>query len=103
MFKDAQKQVDDWVQGYKVPYWPIMDNLAHLTEEVGEVARALNHQFGSKPKKDTEAQQHLDEELADVLFTVICIANSQNINLDDAFAKVMNKCYTRDKDRFERK
>lgn len=103
MFKDAQKSVDDWVQGYKVPYFPPMDNLARLVEEVGEVARILNHQFGSKPKKKTEDTQDLGEELADVLFAVICIANSQHINLDDAFAKVMHKCHTRDKDRFEKK
>lgn len=103
MFKDAQKQVDDWVQQYKTPYWPIMDNLARLVEEVGEVARVINHEFGSKPKKSTEAAQRLDEELADLLFSIMCIANSQNINLDDAFAKTMNKCYTRDKDRFERR
>lgn len=103
MLKDAQKQVDDWVQGYTVPYWPVMDNLARLVEEVGEVARILNHQFGSKPKKQTEDNQHLDEELADILFSVICIANSQGIDLDTAFEKVMQKCYSRDKNRFERK
>lgn len=103
MLREAQKQVDDWAQQYKVPYWPPMDNLAHLIEEVGEVARIFNHQFGSKPKKPTEDEQHLDEELADVLFTLICIANSQGIDLDAALAKVFDKINTRDKNRFEKK
>ena len=103
MLSEAQKQVDNWVQGYKVPYWPPMDNLACLVEEVGEVARIMNHLYGSKPKKLNESEQHLDEELGDVLFTLICIANSQGLNLDEAFAKVMHKCRNRDGDRFEKK
>ena len=102
-FKNAQKQVDNWVKQYKAGYWPPLDNLARLVEEVGEVARVLNHRFGSKPKKETEDEQDLGEELADVLFSVICIANSQNIDLDEAFEKVMAKCNGRDKDRFEKR
>lgn len=102
MLKDAQKTVDDWVRGYKTPYWPPMDNLARLVEEVGEVARSMNHKFGSKPPKPGEVDD-LEGELGDVLFSLICIANSQNIDLDNAFEKVMHKCHTRDKDRFEKK
>lgn len=101
--KEIQKQVDDWVLQYKVPYWPVFEQLARLTEEVGELARELNHRYGSKPKKPSEELKELDDELADVIFTVVCMANSQGIDLDAGFKRVMDKCYGRDKDRFEKK
>ena len=103
MFKDAQQQIDNWVQGYEKPYWEPLSQLARLTEEVGEVARLLNHLYGDKPKKQSEAQQELAEELADVLFALICIANRHDIDLDEAFEKVMKKSYTRDEKRFVKK
>jgi NTP pyrophosphatase (non-canonical NTP hydrolase) len=95
--KNIQKRVDDWVQQYKVPYWQPLEIMARLTEEVGELARELNHRFGPKKKKDTEDTKEIEDELADILFTVSCMANS--LNLD----RVMDKCYGRDKDRFEKK
>ena len=100
---DYQKQVDDWVQGYKTPYWAPLSQLARLTEEVGELARILNHKYGDKPKKPTEEPDDLEGELGDILFDVICLANSEGIDLDKAIQKVIDKSRTRDADRFEKK
>jgi len=103
MLKDAQKQVDDWAQGFKVPYWEPLAQLAALTEEVGEAARLLNHMYGPKQKKAEEAAQELGGEVVDVIFAALCIANKHGIDLDMEFQKKMDKCYGRDKDRFEKK
>jgi len=101
--RSYQQEIDDTVQQYAKPYWDPLSNLARLSEEVGEVARILNHQYGDKPKKNDEAHQDLGDELADVLYTVMCIANSQNIELDKHLEKAIDKLRTRDKDRFEKK
>jgi NTP pyrophosphatase (non-canonical NTP hydrolase) len=101
--KEVQKQVDDWVNLYKIGYWKPHEILARLTEEVGELAREINHIFGPKKKKDTEDPKEIADELADMLFTIICLANSQNIDLDEVFEKTMKKYYKRDADRFEKK
>lgn len=101
--RKAQKAVDDWVNEYELPYWAPLSTLARITEEVGEVARLLNHMYGDKPKKQTEAKQELGEEIADVMFALICLANSHDIDLDAEFDKVMHKSRTRDKDRFTKK
>ena len=77
--------------------------LARLTEEVGEVAREVNHRFGQKPKRPEEPEGDLAMELADVLFVTICLANSQGIDLDQAFDRMMQKVTTRDADRWTRK
>lgn len=103
MLKDAQKTVDDWAQQYAVPYWPPLSQFAAMAEEVGEVGRLLNHMYGGKPKKAEEAAQELGGEIADVIFSAICLANAQGVDLDAEFAKKMDKCYGRDKDRFEKK
>ena len=102
-FKEAQKAVDKWISQYKLGYFKPLENLARLIEEVGEVARELNHRFGPKKKKKTESENDLGEELADVIYTVICLANSLHIDLDEAFKKVMAKLNSRDKDRWEKK
>ena len=101
--KKYQKEVDDWISQYKLGYFKPLEILARLTEEVGEVARELNHMFGPKKKKPTEEIADLEMELGDVIYTVICLANSLDIDLDRAFEKVMNKINTRDKDRWEKK
>lgn len=100
--REAQRQVDAWVSRHKAGYWPPLANLARLIEETGEVARLLNHMAGYKPKKPGEDEQDLALELADILYTVICLANSQGIDLEDAFRGVMHKVETRDRDRYER-
>jgi NTP pyrophosphatase (non-canonical NTP hydrolase) len=103
MLKDAQKQIDDWAQQFAEPYWPPLSQFAALTEEVGEVARLLNHLYGSKPKKQEESKQELGGEIMDVMFAAICLANSHGIDLDAELEKKMDKCYGRDKDRYEKK
>ncbi|MDQ2831394.1 MAG: nucleotide pyrophosphohydrolase [Chloroflexota bacterium] len=102
-FREAQERVDRWIGQYKAGYWPPLANLARLIEETGELARLLNHLEGHKPKKTGEADQDLGLELADIIYTVICIANSKGIDLEDAFNGVMRKVETRDRDRYERK
>jgi NTP pyrophosphatase (non-canonical NTP hydrolase) len=100
---DYQKEVDDWVQGFTVPYWTPLSQLARLSEEVGELARVLNHKYGQKVKKPTEEPDDLEGEIGDILFDIVCLANSEGIDLDHALQKVITKSKTRDHDRFERK
>jgi len=101
--RDAQQTVDAWIGQYKEGYFPPLSNLARLTEEVGELAREINHRFGEKRKKPGEPEGSMAMELADILFVVICIANSQDIDLDAAFAAMMRKVSARDADRWTRK
>jgi NTP pyrophosphatase (non-canonical NTP hydrolase) len=98
--KDAQARVDAWISQFEEGYWPPLSNLARLTEEVGELAREMNHRFGHKPKKADEPDQDLAIELADVLFVLLVIANEQGIDLEDALAKVLEKYRLRDSDRW---
>jgi NTP pyrophosphatase (non-canonical NTP hydrolase) len=92
--------VDAWVGQFAEGYWPPLSNLARLVEEVGELAREMNHRFGHKPKKPDEPEQDLSLELADVLFVLIAIANSQKIDLDEAFGRVLEKYRVRDATRW---
>jgi len=101
--REAQQTVDRWIGQYKEGYFPPLTNLARLTEEVGELAREVNHRFGEKTKKAGEPEGSIGMELADILFVVICLANSQGIDLDDAFAQMMGKVTSRDADRWTRK
>ncbi|HVC36442.1 MAG TPA: nucleotide pyrophosphohydrolase [Candidatus Dormibacteraeota bacterium] len=100
---DYQEQVDAWAQSLQVPYWSPLSQLARLTEEVGELARVYNHKYGQKIKKPTESEDDLEGELGDILFDVICMANTENIDLDKALQRVILKSKTRDKDRFAKK
>ena len=93
---DAQRKVDEWISQFEEGYWPPLTNLARLIEEVGELARELNHRFGSKIKKPEEPNQELAVELADVLFVLIVIANEQGIDLDEALESVLAKYRERD-------
>lgn len=101
--EDLQKQVDEWTKQYKIQYWQPHEILARLIEEIGELAREINHLYGPKKKKLSETKEELGEEIADIVFTLCCLANSQGLNLDECFKKVMDKCYNRDKDRYEKK
>ena len=97
--KVYQKAIDKVCQE-QGGYWHPLSILARVSEEVGEVARLLNHLYGDKPKKKTEAKQELDQEIADVMYALICLANREKIDLDVAIQKVIHKAETRDKDRF---
>src|SRR5436189_25331 len=101
--REAQQAVDRWIGQYKEGYFSPLTNLARLTEEVGELAREINHRFGEKTKKQGEAEGSLAMELADILFVVVCIANSQGIDLDQAFAAMMQKVTVRDAHRWTEK
>lgn len=97
-----QKIVDDYIGQFKVGYFSPLASMARLTEEVGELAREINHYHGEKQKKKSEEEKEISEELADVLFMVITMANPLDIDLTEAFQKTMQKFQTRDKNRFER-
>jgi kynureninase len=92
----AQRAVDDWISAFPAGYWPPLSNLARLVEEVGELARELNHRYGHKPKKPEEAEQDIGLELADVLFVLVALANQQGIDLGDAFQRTLDKYRVRD-------
>ena len=98
--KEALARVDAWVSQFEEGYWPPLSNLARLIEEVGELAREMNHRFGHKPKKPDEPDQDLALELADILFVLLVIANEQGIDLDDALGRVLEKYRARDSDRW---
>ncbi|HNY04226.1 MAG TPA: nucleotide pyrophosphohydrolase [Candidatus Woesebacteria bacterium] len=101
--KRIQKEVDEMISEYKVGYFKPLEILARLVEEVGETARELNHLFGPKKKKASEETQELGDEMADIIYTLACLANSLNIDLDKHFDRIMNKYRERDKDRWEKK
>ena len=101
--KDMQAEVDNWISQFEEGYWSPLSMMACLTEEVGELAREINHQYGEKPKKQDEPIGDLALEIADILFILLCYANSLNINLEDAFKRVMAKYRYRDSDRYTRK
>ena len=100
--EEMQKVVDDYIRQFKVGYFSPLGMMARVTEEVGELAREINHYYGEKQKKSSEDEKEIAEELADVLFIVITMANSLDIDLTEAFKQTMHKFETRDKYRFER-
>ena len=102
-FRDAQKEVDGWISQFKEGYWSPLANLARLTEEVGELAREINHRYGDKPKKPDECDGSVAEEMADILFVVLAMANSLQIDLDEAFAAVLQKYRSRDAERWTKR
>jgi NTP pyrophosphatase (non-canonical NTP hydrolase) len=98
-----QQEVDAYISQFKEGYFPPLVNLARLTEEVGELARELNHRFGPKTKKPDEAEGDVALELADVLFVVVVLANQLGIDLEEAVDRTLHKYRVRDADRWERK
>ncbi|WP_374718207.1 nucleotide pyrophosphohydrolase [Neobacillus sp.] len=101
--KELQKEVDEYISQFKEGYFSPLAMLARLTEELGELAREINHYYGEKPKKSTETEKAIEEELGDLLFVLISLANSLQIDLEEAHDLVMNKFRTRDKNRWTRK
>lgn len=97
---EAQRAVDQWIREYGGGYWAPLSNLARLTEEVGELARVLNHEFGEKRKRKDEAPQEIAAELGDVLWVIICLANSLDIDLETAFSQTLKKVVERDANRY---
>ncbi|MEN2464853.1 nucleotide pyrophosphohydrolase [Ornithinibacillus sp. JPR2-1] len=101
--KEMQKRVDQYISQFKEGYFSPLALMARLTEEVGELAREMNHYYGEKPKKSTEKENTVEDELGDILFVIACMANSLDIDLSDAFNRSMTKFETRDKDRWTKK
>ncbi len=97
--KEAQDQVDVWIKTYGVRYFSELTNMAILTEEVGELARVMARKYGDQSFKKSETADHLGDEMADVLWVLICLANQTGINLTEAFARNMEKKTLRDGDR----
>jgi NTP pyrophosphatase (non-canonical NTP hydrolase) len=95
----AQQKVDEWIGSMGVRYFDELTNMAILTEEVGEVARIIARQYGEQSFKESDRDKELADELADVLFVLICIANQTGIDLNDAFEKNLEKKSVRDKTR----
>ena len=97
--KDAQKGVDKWINSVGVRYFNELTNMAVLTEEVGEMARIIARRYGEQSEKESDKNKDLGDEMADVLFVLICLANQTNIDLEEAFKNNMIKKNTRDKTR----
>ncbi len=97
--KEAQQEVDQWIQTTGVRYFNELTNMALLTEEVGEVARIISRRYGEQSSKASDLHIDLGDELADVLFVLICLANQTGVDLSEAFQKNLKKKSIRDKDR----
>lgn len=95
-----QARVDAWISQFEEGYFHPLTNLARLTEEVGELAREINHRFGQKTRKRDEPEGDLGMEMADILFVLICMANRESIDLDAEFERMMAKVEHRDRDRW---
>jgi len=102
--KKIQDDVDKWTSQFTPQYWSHYEILARLTEETGELAREINHLYGTKKKKDGEQENSLGQELTDIIFTVVCMANSQGIDLSKEWKWMMSeKLYGRDNNRYIKK
>ncbi|CAM4400134.1 NTP pyrophosphatase (non-canonical NTP hydrolase) [Paenibacillus endophyticus] len=100
---DIQREVDEYISQFKEGYFSPLALMARMSEEVGELAREVNHFYGEKPKKADEADNSVEMELGDILFILSCFANSLNIDLTEAHNKVMHKFATRDANRWTKK
>ncbi|CEN35390.1 nucleotide pyrophosphohydrolase [Capnocytophaga cynodegmi] len=97
--KNAQLEVDNWIKQHGVRYFNELTNMAQLTEEVGEVARIIARRYGEQSEKESDKNKDLGEELADVVFVVLCLANQTGIDLQEAFYRKMDKKTKRDHNR----
>ena len=97
--KNAQKIVDDWIKTHGVRYFNELTNMAQLTEEVGEVARIIARRYGEQSEKESDKAKDLGEELADVLFVLLCLANQTGVDLQAAFDQKLDLKTKRDHDR----
>lgn len=97
--KNAQIEVDNWIKAHGVRYFNELTNMAQLTEEVGEVARIIARRYGEQSEKESDKSKDLGEELADVMFVVLCLANQTGVNLEEAFNKKLEAKTKRDHDR----
>ncbi len=101
--KSWQLEVDKWISQFEEGYWQPSSMMLRMMEEVGELSREINHHYGQKPKKPSEPEGDIALELADILFIIVCMANSMQIDLDKAFSQTMEKYRLRDSDRWTKK
>ncbi|MDR1730442.1 MAG: nucleotide pyrophosphohydrolase [Prevotellaceae bacterium] len=97
--EEIQKEVDSWIKTYGVRYFSELTNTAVLMEEVGELARVMARTYGDQSGKKSDLRYHLEDEMADVLWVLVCLANQTGVNLTEAFKKNMEKKTNRDKTR----
>ncbi len=97
--RSVQLEVDDWIKEFGVRYFNELTNMAQLTEEVGEVARIIARRYGEQSEKESDKGKNLGEELADVMFVVVCLANQTGVDLQSAWEARMERKTSRDKDR----
>lgn len=97
--KKLQADVDSWIQNHGIRYFNELTNMAQLTEEVGEVARIIARRYGEQSEKESDKQKDLGEELADVMFVVLCLANQTGVDLESAFYKKLEIKTERDHER----
>jgi NTP pyrophosphatase (non-canonical NTP hydrolase) len=100
---DIQTRVHAWISRYEAGYFDPLTNMARLSEEVGELAREVNHRYGQKTKKAGEAEGDPAMEMADIILVLVCMANREGIDLQEAFDRMMEKVERRDKDRWKKK
>lgn len=100
--QEAQTSVNDWINTFGVRYFNELTNLGILMEEVGELSRIMVRKFGEQSFKETDKNKELEDELADILFVLVCIANQTGVNLTDAFVKNLDKKTKRDKERHQK-
>jgi len=101
IIKTAQLAVDQWIKEHGVRYFDELTNMAQLTEEVGEVARIIARRYGEQSEKESDKNKDLGEELSDVLFVLLCLANQTGVDLDKAFYKKLETKAARDHDRHQ--
>lgn len=99
---ESQELVDQWIKEVGVRYFSELTNMAMLTEEVGEVARIIARRYGEQSEKESDKNKDLGEEMADVLFVLICLANQTGVNLEEAFSKSLLKKTERDQERHQK-
>ncbi len=97
---ESQRRVDAWISQFKEGYFHPLTNMTRLAEEVGELAREINHRYGEKTKKKDEPEGDVAMEMADILFVIICMANREGIDLQEAFDRMMAKVEHRDTTRW---
>ena len=101
--REMQLEVDKWVQQFTPAYWLPLSIMAQISEETGELARILNNMYGGRVKKSEDPNREIGHEISDIIFALICLANSHNIDLDRAWKENNSVKFERDKNRFERK
>lgn len=101
--QELQHEVDAYISQFKEGYFPPMELLARLTEELGELSREVQHKYGTKKKKNTEVDKEIADEMGDFFFVLLCMANAEGIDLQQSLQNVLQKYNTRDKDRWTKK